>query len=37
MNAVDTNILIYVRDPRDPVKQQKAVQLATSLSDGALL
>lgn len=37
MNAVDTNVLIYVRDPRDPVKQQKAVKLTTSLSDGALL
>lgn len=37
MNAVDTNVLIYVRDPRDPVKQQKAVQLTTGLSDGALL
>ena len=37
MNAVDTNVLIYVRDPRDPVKQQKAVQLTTELSDGALL
>jgi hypothetical protein len=21
MNAVDTNILIYARDPRDPTKQ----------------
>lgn len=37
MNAVDTNVLIYVRDPRDPVKQQRAVQLTTGLSDGALL
>ena len=37
MNAVDTNVLIYVRDPRDPVKQQKAVQLTTGLSDGVLL
>ena len=37
MNAVDTNVLIYVRDPRDPVKQQKAVQLITGLSEGALL
>ena len=37
MNAVDTNVLIYVRDPRDPAKQQKAVQLTTGLSDGALL
>ncbi|HVQ36969.1 MAG TPA: PIN domain-containing protein [Pyrinomonadaceae bacterium] len=37
MNAVDTNVLIYVRDPRNPVKQQRAVQLTTGLSDGALL
>jgi predicted nucleic acid-binding protein len=37
MNAVDTNVLIHVRDPRDPVKQQKAVQLTTGLSDSALL
>lgn len=37
MNAVDTNVLIYVRDPRDPVKQQRAVQLTTRLSDGVLL
>ena len=37
MNAVDTNVLIYVRDPRDPVKQQKAVELTTGLGDGALL
>ncbi|MDQ3755265.1 MAG: PIN domain-containing protein [Acidobacteriota bacterium] len=37
MNAVDTNVLIYVRDPRDPAKQQKAVGLTTQLSDGALL
>jgi hypothetical protein len=21
MNAVDTNVLLYVHDPRDPVKQ----------------
>lgn len=37
MNAVDTNVLIYVRDPRDPAKQQKAVELTTGLSGGALL
>ena len=37
MNAVDTNVLIYVRDPRDSAKQQKAVRLTTGLSDGALL
>lgn len=37
MNAVDTNVLIYVRDPRDSAKQQKAVTLTTGLTDGALL
>lgn len=37
MNAVDTNILIYVRDPRDHAKQQTAIKLTTGLSDGALL
>ena len=37
MNAVDTNILIYVHDPRDPIKQAKAEQLVASLTDGVLL
>lgn len=37
MNAVDTNVLIYARDPRDPVKQQKARDLTASLPDCALL
>ncbi len=37
MNAVDTNILIYVHDPRDPVKQTKATSLVLSLTDGVLL
>lgn len=37
MNAVDTNVLVYVRDPRDPVKQQDAVRLTTGLVDGALI
>jgi predicted nucleic acid-binding protein len=37
MNAVDTNVLIYVRDPRDAAKQEKAVRLTTGLTDGALL
>ena len=36
MNAVDTNVLIYVRDPRDRAKQEKAVELTTSLTDDAL-
>jgi hypothetical protein len=37
MNAVDTNILFYARDPRDSRKQKVAVELIASLSDGALL
>ncbi|HKQ07125.1 MAG TPA: PIN domain-containing protein [Blastocatellia bacterium] len=37
MNAVDTNVLIYVHDPRDPVKQAIANSLVHSLSDGVLL
>lgn len=37
MNAVDTNVLIYARDPRDSVKQEKARALTSNLTDGALL
>ncbi len=37
MNAVDTNILIYVNDNRDLVKQGIAVALVSSLRDGVLL
>jgi len=37
MTAVDTNVLIYAHDPRDPTKQAKAVALINSLIDGALL
>ena len=37
MNAVDTNVLIYARDPRDPVKHQKARQLTAAMTNGALL
>ena len=37
MNAVDTNVLMYVRDPRDPVKQSVARQLVLTLTDGILL
>jgi len=37
MNAVDTNVLIYARDPRDAVKKQKARSLTANLTDGALL
>jgi predicted nucleic acid-binding protein len=37
MNAADTNILIYVNDPRDLVKQAIAVSLVSSLTDGVLI
>ena len=37
MNAVDTNILIYVHDPRDASKQMIAGELVTNLDDGLLL
>ncbi len=37
MNAVDTNILIYVHDQRDPNKQRVASELVIGLSDGLLL
>src|SRR5437867_2723786 len=37
MNAVDTNILIYIRDPRDAQKQATSVALLSSLIDGVLL
>jgi predicted nucleic acid-binding protein len=37
MNAVDTNILIYAHDSRDPAKQATAVAIIQSLVDGVLL
>jgi predicted nucleic acid-binding protein len=37
MNAVDTNILIYVHDPRDKSKQDIASALIENLADGVLL
>ncbi len=37
MNAVDTNVLIYARDTRDPQKQQTAQSLIATLNDGVLL
>ena len=37
MNAVDTNVLIYADDPRDPRKQRIAATLIGSLEDGVLL
>ncbi|MBN2390512.1 MAG: PIN domain-containing protein [Anaerolineae bacterium] len=37
MRAVDTNILMYAHDPRDARKQEIALALIESLTDGALL
>lgn len=37
MTAVDTNVLVYAHDPRDPAKQSTARGLIASLSDGVLL
>jgi hypothetical protein len=37
MNAVDTNVLLYVHDPRDLVKQTTTASLVQSLTDGVLL
>ena len=37
MNVVDTNVLIYVHDPRNPAKQQIAAALIDKLQDGALV
>lgn len=37
MNAVDTNVLVYSRDPRDPKKQAVANNLLASLTDAVLL
>jgi hypothetical protein len=37
MNAVDTNILIYVNDPRDPIKQKILSNFFTRLFFGCIL
>jgi predicted nucleic acid-binding protein len=37
MIAVDTNVLSYVHDPRDPDKQATAASLMQSLTDGVLI
>lgn len=37
MNAVDTNVLIYARDPRHPLKHERARQLTAGMPDGVLL
>lgn len=37
MNAVDTNVLVYAHDARDPQKQATALSLIQSQADGVLL
>lgn len=37
MNAVDTNIIFYAHDIRDPAKQAIASELIENLTDGVLL
>jgi predicted nucleic acid-binding protein len=37
MNAVDTNVLIYVHDARDPIKQAIARDLIDHLADAVLI
>jgi predicted nucleic acid-binding protein len=37
MNAVDTNVLLYVHDPSDAVKQAKADALVASLAPAVLI
>jgi predicted nucleic acid-binding protein len=37
MNAVDTNILIYVNDIRDPSKRSVAASLVAGMTDGVLI
>jgi predicted nucleic acid-binding protein len=37
MNALDTNVLLYVHDPRDTAKQATAASLLQSLTEGVLL
>lgn len=37
MNAVDTNVLVYVDDPSDLRKQRIAATVVDSLQDGVLI
>jgi predicted nucleic acid-binding protein len=37
MNAVDTNVLFYARDAREPAKRKIAASLIETLDDGVLL
>ena len=37
MNAVDTNVLIYVHDDREPAKKAAARELIDRLEEGVLV
>jgi len=37
MNAVDTNVLIYACDKREPIFQKRALELVNSLTEAVLL
>lgn len=37
MNAVDTNILLYIHDPSDKAKQQRAIELVSTLGSDTVL
>ena len=37
MNAVDTNVLVYACDKRDPIRQSTARELLRTLTDGITL
>ena len=37
MNAIDTNVILYAHDPRDPVKRSKAAAIIEHVTDGVLL
>ena len=36
MNAVDTNVLVYVVDAEEPVKQKKAIELLDGLAKASV-
>lgn len=37
MIAVDTNVLVYVHDSREPIKQQQAIDIVDAIDVGVLL
>lgn len=37
MNAVDPNILLYIHDPSDQTKQQRAIELVSTLGPDTVL